>query len=193
VGRATGTPVEVARAYNAACKAGDLNTAATLAQAETKEEREYLRSAVEVAAATERLKRTVAERFGKDADLEVDFGLPADEEFDDAAARVEGDRATVVMGEWKDVKDLSADHPGTVRLRRVGGRWRVEPAPGGADAATELRDQTLMNRVFARSADLTAAEVRAGKFKTPADVAGAFRGRPFDHPDAFKELGEFQR
>jgi hypothetical protein len=182
------TPVDVARAYNAACKAGDLKTATALARAETKEEREYLRSVVELGAATERLKRAVAERFGKDADLELDFGLPADEEFDDAAARVEGDRATVVMGEWKDVKDLPADHPGTVRLRRVGGLWRVEPAPGGADAVAELRNQTLMDRVFARSADLTAAEVRTGKFKTPADVAGAFRGRPFDHPEIFRDL-----
>jgi hypothetical protein len=177
------------KAFNAACRAGDVEQAIALAYAPTEMDRESLRSMVAVGSATERLRTAVAEHFGPDADYEVDFGLPRDEEFDDAVERIAGGgrEARVVMAAWKNAAPTEADAVGTTRLIRRDRRWLIDARLRGADG-DEHRRGILLNRLFARSADLTMKDVKAGKFSEPNEVAGAFRARPFGDHEAFRDL-----
>jgi hypothetical protein len=179
----------VVKAFNAACRAGDYEKVLALGHAPTDSDREYLRSVVTLGSATERLRKAVAERFGPAAEYELDFGLPRDEESDDAVERIAdgGNEAMVVMAAWKDVP-LSDEHDeGVTRLVRRAGRWFVDSRPRG-EGVGQLPQAITMNRVFARSADLTVPEVKAGKYVEPSDVAGAFRSRPFADIEPFRDL-----
>jgi hypothetical protein len=168
------TPRQVARAFNAACKRGDRPTALRLAHTDAPAERDLVNSAVDVAAALERLRNAVAARFGPDAPFELDFGLPYDEEFDDAAERITGDTALVVMAAWKDTAVPNPDGPGVTRLTRRAGQWLVETHPPNA-TPRDLRDTVTFNRTGIRAADQTRRALQAGKFKEPSDVGGALR------------------
>jgi hypothetical protein len=189
------TPREVARAYNAAANAGDLCRALQLADASTELRRDLVRSVVNVGSALERLRKAVADRFGADTEYELEFGLPYDEEFDDAAERIDGDRAFVIMaGDAKHAR-RPEDAQGTTRLVRLGGRWLVVPEPPDADqragkepADEEIRAAIVMNQVFARSARLTLEKLKSGAFSEPSDVSGSLVDLPFSDPDAFKDL-----
>lgn len=186
---APASPREVVKAFNAACRVGDYERALALSHAPTDSGQEYLRSVVSLGSSTERLRKAVAERFGPAAEYELDFGLPRDEEFDDAVERIAkgGNDAMVVMAAWKDVPPSDENDEGVTRLVRRAGRWLVDSRPRG-EGVDQLPQAITMNRVFARSADLIASEVRAGKYAEPSDVAGAFRSRPFSDIEPFRDL-----
>lgn len=186
---ATASPTEVVKAFLAACRAGDYERALALSYAPTELDREHLRSGVEFAAATERLRKAVAEHFGPAAEYELDFGMPRDVEFDDAVERIAsgGEEATVVMAAYKDVPPSDEDTVGVIRLVRRDGRWLVGGRPRG-EGVDQLPNTITLNRMFARSADLTVPEVKAGKYAEPSDVAGAFRSRPFNDIEPFRDL-----
>jgi hypothetical protein len=137
----------------------------------------------------ERLRDAVAEHFGPYADYELDVGLPRDEEFDDAVERIDsgGKGASVVMARWKNAPPSKEDPVGTTRLIRRNGQWLIDLRNSGADADQQTREVTL-NRLYARSADLTIPEVKAGKYPDPNEVAGTFRSRPFTDPEPFRDL-----
>ena len=184
---APATPKEVARAFNAATKAGDEEGVLALADVTTDDQRELVRAAVRTTAAIERLRRAVAERFGAAAEYELDFGAPRDEEFDDAEERVTGERALVVMANYKDVKEINESAPGVTRLVRRDERWLVDMSLSD-DSDPDGRHALVLSRLYERAAELTIADVKAGKYAEPSDVAGAFTSRPFDEPEAFKDL-----
>ena len=168
-------PLQVARAFNVACKRGDHKTALRLARIDSRTERELVRSVVDVGTATERLKKAVAERFGPDAEYETDFGLPYDEEFDDAVQRVRGDEALVIMAAWKDVKDPDPDSgSGVTRLTLRAGHWLVEVHPRKA-TDQEIRGMATLNQHLVRAAHRTLRDLKAGKYTAPSDVGGALR------------------
>lgn len=172
-------PRSVARAFNSAAKAGDFRRALALSSAATEFERQAVRVTVRTAAAAQRLSRSVAERFGPEAEYEVPPSHPYDEEFEEAAVRIDGDRAMVLTGAWKDAKnaaDLNHPKPGVYRLVRSDRGWRVDvgglqekiPVAGAGDAVV---------RRYERAAEKTANEVRAGKFRSPSDAVSAFNER----------------
>lgn len=187
---AAASPKAVARAFNAACRTGDVERALSFVYAATEAERDAVRAAVGAAVAMERLRKAVAERWGPAAEYELDFGMPRDEEFDDAVERVEGDRAWVTMAEWKDLNDPKRLKAASTGLVRRGGRWLldVHGVPGTQGWGDDPRHAALLARAFERSADLTVAEVKAGKYSEPSEVAGAFRSRPFTDEEAFRDL-----
>ena len=186
---ATASPKQVVKAFNAACGAGDHERALALSYAPAETDRQYVRSVVALGSATERLRKAVAETFGPAAEYELDLGLPRDEEFDDAVERIGsgGKEATVVMAAWKDVPRSGDGAAGLTRLIRRAGRWRIDARLRDEDRE-QLPQAIMLNRVFARSADLTASDVKAGKYADPADVAGAFRSRPLSDAAAFRDL-----
>ena len=168
------TPVQVARAFNAACRQGDRATALRLARIDTRTERELAQSMIDAGAATERLRNAVGDRFGPDAVYETDFGLPYDEEFDDAVERIHGEEALVLMAAWKDVPDPQPDGVGVTRLTRRTGQWLVELHPRDA-TEEEIRATTTLNRYLVGAADRTLRLLKAGRFAEPSEVGGAMR------------------
>jgi hypothetical protein len=129
---------------------------------------------IDAGAATERLRNADGDSFGPDAVYETDFGLPYDEEFDDAVERRHGDEALVLMAAWKDVADPQPDGAGVTRLTLRAGRWLIELHPRDA-ADDEIRATTMLNQALTRAADRTLRDLKAGKFAEPSEVGGAMR------------------
>src|SRR5688572_27096245 len=63
-------PAAVARAFNSANRVGDETRALALSNAATDSERQAVRIAVRTAAAVQRVRRAVAQRFGPEAEYE---------------------------------------------------------------------------------------------------------------------------
>src|SRR5437899_7420572 len=68
------SPLEIARAYTAACNRGDLNAALPLTNAKTPAQRDFVRSFVTSAAAMARRQEALLTRFGEGAKEEFTFG-----------------------------------------------------------------------------------------------------------------------
>jgi hypothetical protein len=178
------TPREVAVEFNAACRAGDVERAMSLALAPSEADREHVRSLVAMRSATERLRGAVAERFGPEAAAEPDFRLSDDEAFERAVSHagdggVSAGEGLMVIVMLAALRESARENGGDLAaaatpLTRRGGRWLVDARqakPGGAGYTPGPR----FNFLLARAADQTAADVRAGKFAEAKEMATAFQ------------------
>jgi hypothetical protein len=176
---------DVAREFDAACRAGDVGRAMSLSLAPTEADREHVRSLVALRSASERLRGAVAERFGPEV-ARPDPGLADDEAFKEAVRHagdggVSGGEGLMVIVMLAALREAARENGGdpaaaATPLTRHGGRWLVDARqakPNGVGYTPGPR----FNFRLARAADQTAADVRAGKFADPDEMLTAFQNR----------------
>jgi hypothetical protein len=170
------TPLEVARAYTAACNRGDVKTALSLSTATTAVERDYIRAYAASAGAMARLKEAIINRFGPESEEELTFGLPSDKEFDTAFERIQSGTALVLMAEFKN--DLKADDNDSYRithLTRQGNVWLVQTRLDRDIDDEGLGAWTKLHSICARSAASALTRVQRGEFQSPLTAQSAFQ------------------
>jgi hypothetical protein len=170
------TPLEVARAYTAACNRGDVKTALSLSNATTPVERDYIRAYAASAGAMARLKEAIINRFGPESEEELIFGLPSDKEFDTAFERIQSDTALVLMAEFKN--DPKADDNDSYRITHLthqGNVWLVQARPDRDVDDEGLGAWTKLYSICARSAASTLTRVQRGEFQSALTAQSAFQ------------------
>ncbi len=155
--------------YFEAIGAGDAKAAESMMLDDTKE-RDAVRAFARACASWNKLAAAAAERFGDAASPMKEVGPHSAfvTEVALSTVSVEGDTATLKV----DEKQL---HP--LRMKNVDGRWKVESAwqtAGDGDDAGKGQDE-LMKVV--RFADEAAAELKAGKYHSPAELRKALHAK----------------
>jgi hypothetical protein len=167
------TPRQAATAFFQAMVAGDVAAAKAASVGDERSER-WLEAMVENTTAMRAFHDAVKERFGAEAGgtsglSGADAGAKEDEvlaAIQSGEEKVEGDTATITG---------TADRRKVVHLKRVNGEWKVDRGQlGGTESVDRFVDRT---RRTAKAYRDLAAEVRAEKYKSPAEAKQAFGDR----------------
>ena len=167
------TPKQAATAFFRAMVAGDVAAAKAASVGDERSER-WLEAVIENATAMRSFHDAMKERFGVEAGGASGLsagaaGTKQDEvlaEIETAEEKIDGDAATITG---------AADRRKVVHLKRVNGEWKVDRGQLGiTESVDRFVDRT---RRTAKAYRDLAAEVRAEKYKSPAEAKQAFGDR----------------
>jgi hypothetical protein len=160
-------PSDVYRQFVAATRAGDERAATALWHAKNPDEARGILAYVRTAIVVEQIKREMVRQFGPEpaGPDGWDMGLPRDEYLADAAAKIEGDRATV---DWAAEDALGGRSGRNAKLIRVDGQWKLVP-----DNEEENLDQkdVQLSEITLDAARASFAKLKAKGFKAPSEVS----------------------
>jgi hypothetical protein len=171
---ATDSPKAAIKALVQAMSVGDASTMRDLLYAATPSQQKLVDAMTNTAVAIAELNRGMAEKFGE-AQARAVLGDPADAvrmtdaNLDKAGEQIEGDAARV---------SVPHSPQGSMSLKRIDGKWKVDVAAYVGSAAPEQIDQTLKSVEHGITAYRESlADINAGKFKTAKEAGAALRAK----------------
>ncbi len=167
---AADSPKSTIKSLVTAMSTGDAAAMRDLLYANTASDQKLVAAMTDTAVAVAELNRGMAAKFGAEQAKAV-MGDPADvvkqtvDSLDKAQEQVDGDSAKVVTGNTAQ---------GTMSLKKIDGKWKVDVAAYVAGKSPEQVDQTLgsVNHGIGVFKELL-ADVNAGKFKTAEEAKAA--------------------
>jgi hypothetical protein len=172
VAASTDTPKGTIKLLVQAMSNGDSASMRDLLYATTPTEERLVTAMADTAVAIAELNRGMADKFG-DQQAKAVLGDPADAvrsttaNLEKAREQIDGDSARIIMPQSVQ---------GTMSLKKVDGKWKVDVAMYMKGATPQQVDQTMVTvnhgiTVYRESL----ADVNAGKFKTAKEAGDALR------------------
>lgn len=163
------TPQAAAKGLVTAMQSGKADDIRHLFIAETEPQRELAAAFADLILAGRRLEEAALEQFGPEGQPLVSQSLPHPMlgRIDNAKIEQTGDEALLHL----------PDQPRPMRLRKVGGEWKVDLLTYAGGSEQALPDQVALLKAMAEALDESAVEVKEGRHPTPPEAQEAVATR----------------